>query len=293
MRAPDATRIEVINFIRAEHRRRRFAMKVQQKVDRALESFVRRNCTDWHFDADEKARKKFNEQTVTIIKTAQTGEGDPIIVELVQATGLARKPFDAVRKAAEKKMAELAEMLPVADGVRSIHGAGLPGLATIVAEAGDLSNYRNPAKLWNRLGYAPFDGYAGSTWKRRTWRPRALSADEWVEHPFAGERYALMFSISESLWRAQWIGAKKAGTDEGIPDGPYGEIYAKRRAHTLVTHPDWTKMHSHKDALRVMMKRFLLDLWFQWQRDNKPATVPAPVSAPLRRQRRSRKEPTT
>lgn len=291
MRSPDLTRIEVVNFIRAEHRRRRFAMKVQQKLDRALESFVRRNCTDWTFDADEKARKAFNEQTLAIIKAARADEGDPIIVELVQATDLGRAPFDAMRKAAEKKMAELAETLPVAQWIESVHGAGMLGMATIVAEAGDLSNYRNTAKLWNRLGYAPYDGYAGSSWKRATWRPRALTAEEWIEHPFAGERYALMFSISDSLWRAQWISAKKSETEDGLPDGPYGQVYADRRAHTFTTHPDWTKMHRRMDALRVMMKQFLLDLWTEWHRDA-PATAPTPEPepAPQRRRRRSRAE---
>lgn len=287
MRAPDLTRTEVVNFIRAEHRRRRFAMKVQQKLDRALESFVRRNCTDWTFDADEKARKAFNEQTLAIIKAAKADEGDPVIVELVKATDLGRAPFDAMRKAAEKKMAELAETLPVAAWIESVHGAGMPGMSTIVAEAGDLSNYPNPAKLWSRLGYAPYDGFAGSSWKRVTRRPRALTADEWIEHPFAGERYALMFSISDSLWRAQWISGKKSDTEEGVPDGPYGEVYSRRRAHTLKTHADWTKMHRKMDALRVMMKKFLADLWAEWHRD---ATAPAAVPAPApQRQRRSRK----
>lgn len=289
MRAPDLTRIEVVNFIRAEHRRRRFAMKVQQKLDRALESFVRLNCTDWRFDADEKQRKAFNEQTAAIIKAARTSEGDPVIVELIQATDHGRAPFDAMRKAAEKKMAELAETLPVAEWVRdSVHGAGMLGMATIVAEAGDLSNYPNPAKLWSRLGYAPFDGHAGSTWKRATWRPRSLTADEWVEHPFAGERYALMFSIADSLWRAQWVSAKKAGAEEGHADGVYGEVYAARRAHTFTTHPDWSKMHRRMDALRVMMKKFLADLWSEWHRDAS-ASAPVPEPEPAPKPRRTRK----
>jgi hypothetical protein len=265
MRMPDLSQSEIVAFIRAEHRRRRFAMKVQQKLDRALESFVRRNCTDWTFDADDKARKAFNEQTIGIIKAArETGAGDPVIVELVLTTEQGRAPFDAIRKAAEKKMAQLAETLPAAEWVAGVRGAGMLGFGTIVAEAGDLSKYPNVAKLWSRLGYAPFDGAAGSTWKRATWRTRTLTAEEWVEHPFAAERYAIMFSLSEALWRAQWISGKKSGTDDGLPNGDYGAAYAARRAHTLVTHPDWTKMHRRMDALRVMQKQFLRDLWQQW-----------------------------
>jgi hypothetical protein len=42
--------------------------------------------------------------------------------------------------------------------------------------------------------------------------------------------------------------------------------YALRRAKTAVTHPDWTDGHAYSDALRVMMKAFLRDLWVEGQR---------------------------
>src|SRR5262249_39095029 len=104
------------------------------------------------------------------------------------------------------------------------------------------------------------------TWKRVTWRPRALSAEEWTENPFSGERYAMMTMVAQFLWMKQWRGAAKSGNGAGSPNGHYGEVYAKRRRHTAKTHPEWSKGHSHSDALRVMMKRFLADLWTQWTR---------------------------
>lgn len=42
---------------------------------------------------------------------------------------------------------------------------------------------------------------------------------------------------------------------------PYRAVYDQRRAHTALTHPDWTLGHSHNDALRVVAKRVLRDLW--------------------------------
>ena len=42
---------------------------------------------------------------------------------------------------------------------------------------------------------------------------------------------------------------------------PYRGLYEKRRAHTAVTRPDWTAGHSHNDALRVVAKEVLKDLW--------------------------------
>jgi len=258
--------MNTIGDIRAQHRERRYAMKIQQKIDRALESFVRINCTGWTPDADEKMREKFNREVKAIITAARKGQGDARIITLVAATDQGRKPFDAIRKETEANMEGLARELPVFPWIKNVNGAAELGLATIVAEAGDLSNYPNIAKLWKRLGFAPYDGCAGSTWKRETWRPRALTKEEWIANPFSGERYALMIQIAQSLWFKQWMGKAKTGNGEGQPNGPYGEVYAARRKHTASTHPEWSKGHSHSDAIRIMMKAFLKDLWIQWRR---------------------------
>lgn len=42
---------------------------------------------------------------------------------------------------------------------------------------------------------------------------------------------------------------------------PYRAVYDARRAHTADTHPEWTDGHSHNDALRVVAKEILKDLW--------------------------------
>ena len=267
--------MNVVEAIKGHHRHRRFALKVQQKIDRALESFIRINQTKWTYDAADSDRERFNREVQKIITAARKGDGDTRIVELVNNTDRGREPFDAMRKAAEKEMEKLAGDLPVAIWIESVRGAGMLGLATIVAEAGDLSNYPNPAKLWKRLGFAPYDGLAGSSWKRDTWRPRALTKQEWIDNPFSGQRYALMHQIAVWLVNAQWIGKAKTESGEGEPAGPYGDIYAARRKHTMTTHPDWTDGHRRMDALRVTMKAFLKTLHIEWHRcaalDQQPA----------------------
>jgi hypothetical protein len=265
----------VIEQIRSHHRRRRFAMKIQQKLDRSLESFIRINGTEWKPDASEEERERLNKQVRAMIKKIRAGEPSDFS-DVVATSDSARAPADEMRDASEKAMANLAKTLPVyqwiggdgddQNGQGGIRGAGALGLATIIAETGDLSNYGNPAKVWKRLGFAPYDGYAGSSWKRPMWRPRTLTKEEWIANPFSGERYALMHQIAEWLVNAQWIGKAKSASGEGEPNGPYGEIYAKRRAHTLVTHPDWSLGHRRKDALRVTMKAFLKDLHVEWHR---------------------------
>jgi len=42
---------------------------------------------------------------------------------------------------------------------------------------------------------------------------------------------------------------------------PYRVVYDRRRTHTSATHPEWTDGHSHNDALRVVSKEILKDLW--------------------------------
>jgi hypothetical protein len=44
---------------------------------------------------------------------------------------------------------------------------------------------------------------------------------------------------------------------------PYRAVYDDRRAHTANTHPDWTDGHSHNDAIRIMGKEILKQLWIQ------------------------------
>lgn len=258
---------EIVNEIRQHHRKRRFAMKVQQKVERSLESYVRINYTPWKPDATEAERKKANAAAKALIAAARKGAPEASeIFEVVEVSDKARTPADDLRKKHEDTMAELAEALPVFPFVEAIHGAGAVGLAQIIGEAGDLSNYKkSPCRLWKRLGFAPYDGLAGSTWKRDKWRPRALTKDEWIENPFSGERYAAMIQIAQSLWFKQWIGKGKTEDGVGKPNGHYGQVYFERRQWTAASHPEWKPGRAHKDALRFMMKRFLKDLWIAWR----------------------------
>ena len=43
--------------------------------------------------------------------------------------------------------------------------------------------------------------------------------------------------------------------------GEYRAVYDARRAHTATSHEDWTDGHSHNDALRIVAKVILRDMW--------------------------------
>jgi hypothetical protein len=284
----------IADQILGPHRRRRFAIKLQQKLERGLESYVRLAYTTWSPGLDDKARAKLKQQVKDILTKARAGEGgDAELLRLINTSDKAREGADELRNDTEKEIEGLARRLPVFAWVKSVKGARELGLATIVGEAGPLDRYANPQKLWKRLGFAPYEGFAGSTWKRDSWRPRALTKQEWIDNPFSGERYALMVMLAEPIFRHQWIGKDKTEDGVGKPNGPYGEIYAARRAHTATTHPDWTDGHAKKDALRIMMKAYLRDLWCAWNgkpvqtkipavsvKSRQPATVAARVKKP-------------
>jgi hypothetical protein len=265
----------IVVAIRTHHRRRRFAMKIQQKLDRALESFIRINMTNWHPDLPEKKRTEINDEVKTLIKQIRAGEISDNC-DVVAVSDNARAPADLMRKTEEKILEELATGLPVYERfIKPTRGAGAGGLASIIGEAGDLSSYSTVSKLWKRLGYAPYDGLAGSTWKRETWRPRKLSTEEWIENPFKGERYAIMTQIVDSMLRAQLKSKTKTESGETEAAGPYGEIYVARYKHTKTSHPPktdentegWSDGHRKSDAVRIVMKAFLKDLILAWRLD--------------------------
>ncbi len=265
---------DIIEALIQQHRNRRFAIKTQQKLDRSLESFVRRNFTSWSPDLPEKEAAKQNARVHQIIKMARNTDETDAIATLVrpqvEAIDASREIWDQQRAVAEKERLRLVRMLPIAAWLETVKGAGPSSLADIIGEAGDIGSYATHSKLWKRLGFAPYDGFAGSTWKRETWRPRKLTKEEWIANPFSGERYGIMRSLSDSMFRANWQGADNKNNDTGAsrPHGHYGELYARRRAHTKITHEDWSDGHAHADALRYMFKKYLRDLWKAWRKAN-------------------------
>jgi hypothetical protein len=114
----------------------------------------------------------------------------------------------------------------------------------------DLANYRGPRALWRRLGLAPYEGTSASFWRKQG----GLDGDEWSELGFSPARLGQIHGcVTIPLFMAK---AKSI----------YGKIYAARREHTAVKHPDWTKMHSHEDGLRIMTKEMVKHLWRRWRK---------------------------
>lgn len=144
------------------------------------------------------------------------------------------------RLAPERSMAKLAKRLPVYPFVENINGFGAIGLAQIIGEAGDLSNYANPAKLWKRMGLAVINGKS----------QRRVGGAEALEHGYSPQRRSIMYCIGDSMIKKQ---------------NAYRELYLARKVIEEQKMPEGTKLHWHRRAQRYMEKRLLRDLWRAWR----------------------------
>lgn len=237
--------------------RRRFWIKAINRQDNALGALARR-AMGWRYDMPEAEREKMNGRAASLVSAMLKGKDTkaddaPVAAALaadVAAAQAAREPMVAQRSAIEKEMKRIVRNLPVAAWQAETRGFGEMGLAVIVGEAGDLSNYANPAKLWRRLGLAPYQGHAGKTWRVPQWRERALSAEEWSDYGYSAQRLAQVYGVvTEPLIKA-------CG----------GTIYRTVYDHAKASFAERARSpaHAHAHAMRVMTKALVLDLWRVW-----------------------------
>jgi hypothetical protein len=144
------------------------------------------------------------------------------------------------RKECQKELLKLVKPLPIMAWAGAVKGLGLPSVAAIIGEAGDLANYSNPGKLWKRMGLAVIDGKS---------QGKRTNAEEALRHGYSPARRSEMHVIGDCLVRA---------------GGPYADLYRARKAVEM-EREGITKMHAHKRALRYIEKRLLREMWSAWR----------------------------
>lgn len=261
--------------------RRKTYIGAVNKQTNAIKALVRR-ALGWRYDEEDGDREAVNKRASRIVTAALAGKDqkaeDAAVFGALAADlavfAAAIEPMQKARHEVELEMKRQARKLPVFAWAKEVKGLGELGLAVIIAEAGDLAKYPKKGHLWKRLGLAPHEGKAYSTWRTKG----GLSAEDWTAAGYSPRRRAEVYAVIEDpLLRAQTV-AK----------GPYRAIYERRKASTEITHPDWTPMHRHRDAQRVMTKCLLRDLWQEWRRASLglPETVAprVPAAEPNRRE---------
>lgn len=278
----------VVALIRSEHRKREFALDQRKRIGNATAAFVRTQM-GWSLAIPEKEREAIRKRAATVVDAVAKGKVGPDTAEdamrfgpVIMASTAAASGWDGIEDQTTKSLEKLAKQLPAYEWVKSVRGFGAVSFARIVGEAGDISVYSNPAKLWKRMGLAVMSG-------QRQGNPgKGATAVDWTEHGYSGRRRSISWQMADTLFRAQWRGEK-----DGIPAhaiGPYGEDYARKKAEYAVrieatadlpaTDPaKWTPARADKAARRYMEKAVLRDLWREWRRGAKVATT-SPVRVP-------------
>lgn len=143
----------------------------------------------------------------------------------------------------EKRLVTLGKLLPVWTAfVADVRGMAPLGLAQVIGETGDLSNYPSPRHVWKRMGLAVMDDGT---------RQRKVIGDAALLHGYDPERRSVAYLVGTGLLIHN-------------REGAYRTFYDVEKVRQAELHPDLKAGHVHLRAHRHMTKRFLLDLWIAW-----------------------------
>lgn len=273
----------------AMQRQRTFAIKSQQRVDRACESFIA-SSLGFGVDMEPAKRKELYARAAKIRRSVEKGasvwattappappskrsakairQSDTNVTDdnavadacspIILASLMARSAWDAMRTGAEKEMRRLAEMLPVWKWSVGVKGFGALGVSIIAAEAsgprGDVGSYATKERLWKRLGLAVIEGSR---------QRRVTDAAAAEQHGYNPRRRSEIWTIADSMFRHQWAGTNEEAGTAPHPVGPYGAVYMRRKSHTEGR--EWTGGRRENDARRVMTKALIEDYWRVWR----------------------------
>lgn len=273
---------EISAELQAHQRQRAWHLKSRIMVSNRLLHTVA-GTMGYSSGLKESERDKLFAQAKGLIKLICLGEVEPDIAPLVRTTQVAIDGFDQAKLWHEKAMEVLAKQLHVVQWVQhpDQKGFGIPFLAIVIGETGDLTNYGNPAKVWRRLGCAPFtkDGVTlmGATWRSRSGGKKGtrLTAEDWEEFGYSPRRRSIAYLIGEGLMK------------QNAP-GPYRKRYDEAKAKAALR-DDWTRcqkcdgtgrqkkakcpdckgtgklmMRCHRHGMLLAAKLLLKNLWLEW-----------------------------
>ena len=289
----------LISAIQTHHRQRVFAMEQRKRLDLSATAFVR-NVLGFSTALPADERKAITERANALmdtlearyrkqqlnrmrddgeISTAQhrqrtksldTDSDDPLLDMLeapIFATMQGREAFDRLEADDTKELERLGKQLPIWSEFADVPGIRGQTLATILGEAGDLSRYANPGKLWKRMGLALVGG------NRQGAPGKNATKDDWIEHGYSPSRRSRMWNIGQALvktthspYRQVYLDRKQVELDKAEAEG----LTVKPAAQIKKAEQDQCRSVGHvaNRAQRYMEKRLLKDVWQAWRRAN-------------------------
>lgn len=161
----------------------------------------------------------------------------------------AKREYDILREDAEQSIRETVILLPIYHLVKEIKGFGEVSLGIIVAEAGNISHYATPAKLWKRFGLGVLDGECQGKGLKG-------NPEKALKHGYSPRRRSTMFTIGDAL-------IKQNKVDKETPK-EYRKLYLAEKERQLAANPDMMKIQIHRRAQRKMEKELLKRIWNEW-----------------------------
>lgn len=246
-------------------RRRAVVLKSRVMIANRLQAVIAGTLGYSAFNDPEERTKKFLEAT-KVIKAVVKGEQTHPMQDVIMAHHLAITDLERTKDVLEKEMVACSEKLPIAQWVSRSEqrGFGLLFLAIVIGETGDLANYANPAKVWRRLGCAPFKSVVttstgelreqvamGATW--RSGREGKLSAEQWAEFGYSPRRRSIAYLIGKNLWMQN-------------QSGPYRKRAEEAKATFAATHPEYKPMRCQLHCMLLATKLLLKNLWIEWNK---------------------------
>ena len=242
--------------------RRVFYIRRINMMDNAMRALVRR-MLGWRWEISEAERSKINARAARIVSALQSGKplkdddqriGDAVRGDVMTVVA-ARTPLVAARDDVESAMRKMAQSMPVWAWGKDIAGFGPLGLAVIIGEAGDLSNYATVSRLWKRLGLAVINGER---------QRKKANAEDAIAHGYNPRRRAEVWScVGDPLFKHQ---SGRVDKETGLvlrDPGPYRIVYDRAKAAFLER--GTTKKHAHDHGMRLATKELIKDLWVAWR----------------------------
>jgi hypothetical protein len=269
--------------LQALQRQRAWVIKSRIMIANRLQASVA-GTMGYSSGLKESERLKLYSEATKVIKGVIEGD-EHEIRSLIMTTCLAVDGFDAQQAIYEKEMLTVAKRMPVAKWVAEPEqaGFGIMSLAVIIGETGDLNNYANPAKVWRRLGCAPYTKddvtLMGSSWRSRGGKKTVtkLTAEDWTDFGYSPRRRSIAYVIGENI-------IKQNG------EGPYRTRWLQAKIRAYETHPEWEWKpcdkckgknpakkkcmtcggigekcgHAHRHGMLLATKLLLKNLWLEW-----------------------------
>ena len=288
---------DLVTKLRIEYRRRVLAMNSFNRQENAFRAYFRmvqgfnpesddkdsmqaikkraQDIVSWCVKdrvAAEKAAKKFKIHKRREPKDSEVKKLIEAYPDECELAAVCLVPLKMWKDEQERELAAVLDRLPGTEWALGIGGINYMSIATIIGEAGNLSNYATKARIFNRLAVGVIDGH-----RQGNPGPKAKAAD-WIAEKYSPARHGRIHgSVTTPLFLRQSV--LKA---QGSP-APYRDIYDRSReiydARVEATKDDpakidkkvnpdkWTPARSNNAARRYMTKAFIKHYWQAWRRD--------------------------